>query len=234
MKKISIIIPCYNESKTIGKILKKILNQNYIKKQIIIVDDNSSDNSLEIIKKYSKNINKIILHKNNKGKGACIISAKKYIKGSAVIIQDGDLEYDPRDYKKLLNPIFNKQYKVVYGSRVLGKKLKKIKKSFDLPNLRVFGNFILTKISNLINNQNLTDAHTCYKVFESNVFKSLKLKEKDFAFCPEVTSLISKKKIKIFEVPISYKGRSVANGKKIKFNDAVRAVQVLFKTNFLR
>ena len=234
MKKLSIIIPCFNESKTIGKILKKILNQKYIKKQIIIVDDNSSDNSLKIIKKYSKNIDKIILHKKNKGKGACIISAKKYIKGDAVIIQDGDLEYDPKDYKKLYDPIFKKQYKVVYGSRVLGKKFNRIKKNFDLPNIRVLGNFILTKISNIINNQSLTDAHTCYKVFDSELFKSLKLKENDFAFCPEVTSLISKKKIKIFEVPISYKGRSVAEGKKIKFRDAIRALQVLLKTNVLK
>ncbi len=234
MKKLSIIIPCFNESKTIGKILKKILNQKYIKKQIIIVNDNSSDNSLEIIKKYSKDIDKIILHKKNKGKGACIISAKKYIKGNAVIIQDGDLEYDPKDYKKLYDPIFKKQYKVVYGSRVLGKRFNRIKKNFDLPNLRVLGNFILTKISNIINNQNLTDAHTCYKVFDSKLFKSLKLKENDFAFCPEVTSLISKKKIKIFEVPINYKGRSVAEGKKIKFRDAIRALQVLLKTNFLK
>jgi len=232
MKKLSIIIPCFNESKTIGKILKKILNQKYIKKQIIIVDDNSSDNSLEIIKKYSKNIDKIILHKKNKGKGACIISAKKYIKGDAVIIQDGDLEYDPKDYKKLYDPIFKKQYKVVYGSRVLGKKFNRIKKNFDLPNIRVLGNFILTKISNITNNQSLTDAHTCYKVFDSELFKSLKLKENDFAFCPEVTSLISKKKIKIFEVPISYKGRSVAEGKKIKFRDAIRALQVLLKLMF--
>ena len=234
MKKLSIIIPCFNESKTIGKILKKILNQKYIKKQIIIVDDNSSDNSLKIIKKYSKNIDKIILHKKNKGKGACIISAKKYIKGDAVIIQDGDLEYDPKDYKKLYDPIFKKQYKVVYGCRVLGKKFNRIKKNFDLPNIRVLGNFILTKISNIINNQSLTDAHTCYKVFDSELFKSLKLKENDFAFCPEVTSLISKKKIKIFEVPISYKGRSVAEGKKIKFRDAIRALQVLLKTNVLK
>ena len=133
MKKLSIIIPCFNESKTIGKILKKILNQKYIKKQIIIVDDNSSDNSLKIIKKYSKNIDKIILHKKNKGKGACIISAKKYIKGDAVIIQDGDLEYDPKDYKKLYDPIFKKQYKVVYGSRVLGKKFNRIKKILIYP-----------------------------------------------------------------------------------------------------
>ncbi len=207
------------------------MNKKKIKKQIILVDDFSSDNSRKIAMNYFKYLDKFIQHKTNQGKGACIKSAQKFVKGEVVIIQDSDLEYDPIDYKKLINPIISNKSKVVYGSRVLGKKKKKLKKIFNSPFVRIFGNYILTKISNLINNQDLTDAHTCYKVFNSVVFKKLKLLENDFAFCPEVTSLISKLKIKILEVPINYKGRSVIEGKKIKFFDAIRALYVLVKTN---
>lgn len=228
---ITIIIPCYNEEKTLSKILDKIIQQKKIKKQIILVDDFSSDNSIKVIKNYLKNIDIFIQHKRNKGKGACIKSAQKFVKGKVVIIQDADLEYNPNDYRKLIMPIINNNSKVVYGSRVLGKKKKKLKKIFNSPYIRILGNYILTKVSNLINSQNLTDAHTCYKVFNSSVFKKLKLLENDFAFCPEVTSLISKQKIKILEVPIDYKGRSVMEGKKIKFKDAIRAFYVLVKTN---
>lgn len=233
MKKIlSIIIPCFNEEKTIEKILIKILKQRQINKQIILVDDKSSDNSIKIIQKLKKKINKIILHNRNKGKGACIQSAKKFVKGDAVIIQDADLEYSPSDYKKLIEPIFNNRFKVVYGSRVLGRSKKNLQKIFFSPNLRVIGNYILTKISNFFNKQNLSDAHTCYKVFDAKLFKSLKFKENSFAFCPEITSLVSKKNLKILELPIKYKGRDYKNGKKIKFIDAIYALIVLFKVKF--
>ena len=231
-KTLTVIIPCYNEVKTIDKIILKILKQNYIKKQIIIVDDHSLDGSLKKIFKLRKNINKIILHKKNRGKGACIRSAMNYVKGDIVLIQDADLEYDPNDYKKLIAPIINGDRKVVYGSRVLGKSKKQLKKNFYKPDLRVLGNFILTKISNILNEQNLTDAHTCYKVFDAQLFKSIKLKENDFAFCPEITSILSKKRIDILELPIKYKGRSVEQGKKIKLKDAFRAFIVLFKHKF--
>jgi len=155
-----------------------------------------------------------------------------YVKGDIVLIQDADLEYDPNDYRKLITPIINGDRKVVYGSRVLGKSKKQLKKNFYKPDLRVLGNFILTKISNFLNKQNLTDAHTCYKVFEAQLFKSIKLKENDFAFCPEITSILSKKKIDILELPIKYKGRSVEDGKKIKLKDAFRAFIVLIKHKF--
>ena len=232
LKMLTIIIPCYNEERTIEQIIVKILKQKYIRKQIIIVDDNSSDESVKKILKYKNKINKIIFHKQNKGKGACIRSAQKYIKGSVVIIQDADLEYDPDDYKKLIEPITSGKRKVVYGSRFLKKSKIKIKKNFHNPSLRVFGNIMLTKLSNFLNKQNLTDAHTCYKVFDSILFKSIKLKENDFAFCPEITSIISKKKIKILELPIKYKGRGKKEGKKISLNDALRACIVLFKLRF--
>lgn len=228
-KILTIIIPCYNEEKTIKKIIQKVLKQEYIKKQIIVVDDKSSDDSIKKILLFKNKINKIIFHNKNKGKGACIRSAQMYVKGDIVIIQDADLEYDPQDYKKLIEPIIKGKNKVVYGSRVLGKSKKQLRKNFYKPNLRVFGNFILTKVSNFLNNQKLTDAHTCYKVFESKLFKSIKLQENDFAFCPEITSIISKKKVQILELPIKYKGRSVEEGKKINLKDALRAFMVLLK-----
>jgi len=231
--KVSIVIPVYNEKKTIINLLQKVLNIKNIHKQIIIVDDGSTDGSTNLIKKFvnkKKNI-KVIFHKKNKGKGAAIKSAVKYISGEIVIIQDADLEYNPKDYYKLLKPFRKKNLKVVYGSRVLNKKRYSLKKKFST-NFRVFANHILTEFSNIINRQKLTDAHTCYKVFDSKLFKSFKLNENDFAFCPEVTTKISKKKIDILEVPISYNGRGYDQGKKIGIKDAFRVFSVIFKYRY--
>lgn len=231
-KTLSIIIPCFNEEKTLEKILFKILDQKFIKKQILIVDDCSTDSSREIILKNKKYFDKYIFHKKNYGKGACIISAQNYINGDVVLIQDADLEYDPNDYKKLILPIINKNFMVVYGSRVLSKNKDQLYKNFFSPNIRVLGNYLLTRISNYINNQSLTDAHTCYKVFDAKLFKNFKLKRTDFAFCPEVTSLVSKLNLKIKEIPISYNGRGYLDGKKINFFDAFKALFVLLKLRF--
>ena len=198
--KITIIIPCYNEVDTILKIVDKIKRQKLLK-QIILVDDFSTDGSRELIKKKLINkIDKIIFHKKNFGKGQCIISAKKFVKGDIVLIQDADLEYSPSDYKKLIKPIINKKAQVVYGSRVLNK--ERYKSNNFTSTFRIFANHILTIISNFINSQNLTDAHTCYKVFDAKIFMKIKLKEKGFNFCPEITSKISKLKIQILEIPI--------------------------------
>ena len=192
--KISIIIPVYNEKKTIIKLLKKVQSLKDINKQIIIIDDGSTDGSSELIKsRFNEKNVKLIFHKGNKGKGAAIRSALKYIQGDIVLIQDADLEYDPNDYYKLLEPFKKSNVKVVYGSRVLKKKRYSIKKSFPT-NFRVFANHILTIFSNLINQQNLTDAHTCYKMFRSDVFKRIKLDENDFSFCPEITTKIGIKR----------------------------------------
>ena len=166
------------------------------------------------------------------GKGACIKSSIKYITGEIILIQDADLEYNPSDYKKLLKPFQSKDIDVVYGSRVLNKKRYSFKK--DLPtNFRVFSNHVLTILSNFINFQSLTDAHTCYKLFKSKLFFKLKPKENDFAFCPEVTTKISNLKIKIYEVPISYNGRGYDEGKKIGIYDAFRVVLILIKYKFI-
>jgi len=228
---LTIIIPVFNEKNTIRKIIKKIKSVKGIKKQIILVDDGSNDGTKEIIKnELISKIDKVVFHQKNLGKGAAIISAKKFIKGEIVIIQDADLEYNPKDYTKILKKIGKEEKIVVYGSRVLGK--KRYSNHYFTSKLRVFFNHLLTIISNILYNQKLTDAHTCYKAFRSNFFKKIILKEKDFAFCPEITAKVSKIGIKIFEVPIEYFGRNYDEGKKISFIDGFKAIYVLIKYKF--
>ena len=227
--KLSIIIPVFNEKRTIKEIIDKIIILKNIKKEIIIVDDGSTDGTKNILKKLNyKEIRKIIFLKKNLGKGAAIRAAKNYITGEIVIIQDADLEYDPQDYHKFIKIYLESKAKVIYGSRYLGKKKYNSNNKFWL-NFRVFGNYFLTKYSNFINNQKLTDAHTCYKSFRSDIYKKIKLQENDFAFCPEITTKISNKKIDIIEVPISYNSRSYSQGKKITLKDAFRAIYVVMK-----
>ena len=229
---LTIIIPVYNEVNTIEKILDRIDVVNFISKEIIIVDDGSTDGTVNLIKKKLLNrATKVIFHKKNQGKGSAIKSAKSFINGDFVIIQDADLEYDPNDYQKLLNPIIDNEFKVVYGSRVLGKPRYSHTKNFTSLS-RIFFNHILTIFSNIVNNQNLTDAHTCYKIFKFDIFMQLNLQENDFAFCPEVTTKISLLNEKIKEVPISFKGRTVEEGKKIQFYDAIRALITILKYRY--
>ena len=228
-KKITIIIPVFNEKKYINEIISRIKKNISFEKQIIIVDDYSSDGTRKIIKQI-KNIDKIIFHKRNLGKGAAIKSAIPYIKGNIVAIQDADLEYNPVDLNKLIKIMISKDIKIIYGSRVLKK--KRYNNNLFISNFRTFGNHVLTIISNLLNNQKLTDAHTCYKIFTNDIFIKLDLQENDFAFCPEVTTKISLLNEKIKEVPISFKGRTIAEGKKIQFYDAVRALITILKYRY--
>ena len=228
---LTIIIPVFNEKNTIKQIIKKINLLENIEKQIILVDDGSNDGTTEIIKNdLVSQIDRVIFHEKNLGKGAAIISAKKFVKGDVVIIQDADLEYDPRDYIKILKVISEENEIAVYGSRVLGKK-RYSSKSF-ISKTRIFLNHILTIFTNFLYKQKLSDAHTCYKSFKSNYFQKIDLKEKDFAFCPEITAKISKMGIKISEVPIDYNGRSYIEGKKISIYDGFRAIYVLLKYKF--
>ena len=227
-KKVTIIIPVFNEKNYINKIISRVKNNINFEKQIIVIDDCSSDGTREIIKKI-KNIDKIIFHKKNLGKGAAIKSAIPYIKGNIVAIQDADLEYNPIDLNKLIDVMVSKNLNVVYGSRVLNK--RRYNNKF-ISNFRTFGNHVLTLISNFLNNQNLTDAHTCYKIFKFDIFMQLNLQENDFAFCPEVTTKISLLNEKIKEVPISFKGRTVEEGKKIQFYDAIRALITILKYKY--
>jgi dolichol-phosphate mannosyltransferase len=230
--KVSIIIPVYNEEKTILKIINKILQLRQINKELIVVNDGSTDNTKKLLSKFSNKRITIINHRKNLGKGAAIRTAQKHVTGTHVIIQDADLEYEPTDYKNLLKPFKKKDISVVYGSRVLKKKRYKLKSFSSLE--RIFYNHVLTIMSNIINDQRLTDAHTCYKVFKSDLFKSIKLEENGFAFCPEITTKISNLEINIHEVPISYHGRNYSEGKKITYFDGIRAVYALFNYKFIR
>lgn len=230
--KISVIIPVYNEEKTIKIILDKVEEQKDLIKEIIIIDDHSSDNSLKIIQNYNfKSKKKILRHPKNSGKGSCIKSAKKYITGEIVLIQDADLEYEPSCYIDLIRPILENRTNVVYGSRILGKNRYKLDSFISI--FRIFANHALTIISNFINKQKLTDAHTCYKVVKSDIFKKITLEHDDFSFCPELTTKLSNIKEKIIEVPILYNGRTNEEGKKIRFIDGLIALKTLIKFKFL-
>lgn len=229
---LSIIIPVYNEKKTIGIIINKIHKIKKLNKQIIVSDDGSTDGTVEILKKLfkTKRINKIIYNKKNKGKGNAIKLAQRYIRGNFTIIQDADLEYSPSDYKKILNILDLDKNRVVYGSRVLN--TNRYKNNNFTSIIRVFANHVLTILSNLINKQNLTDAHTCFKAFDSRLFKQIKLEENGFSFCPEITTKISKLGINITEVKISYKGRTFKAGKKISLMDGFIAITTLLKYRY--
>ena len=230
MIELTIIIPVYNEIKTIEKLIKKILEID-IKKQLIIVDDGSSDGTKLVLAKYKNKIDKLIIHKKNLGKGAAIKSGQRHVRGKYIGIQDADLEYDPRDLKKIVNEMNKKDLKVMYGSRVLKKDKFKNTQNFTHI-IRIWGNIFLTKVSNFLNRQKLTDAHTCYKVFNSKTFKKVKLKEKGFSFCPEITTKIAMMNIEIKEFPINYNGRTYEQGKKITAFDGLDALYVLIKYRY--
>ena len=228
---VSIIVPAFNEKNNIEQIIDEINNKVNYEKQIIVIDDNSTDGTVEILKKkLISKVNKIIFHEKNQGKGAAIKSSLPFLKGDIIVIQDADLEYDPNDLNRLIRSIIDGQSNVAYGSRVLGKS-RYGNKNFT-SNFRVFGNHILTIFSNILNNQKLTDAHTWYKVFKRDIFDRLDLKENDFAFCPEVTTKVSLLKEKILELPINYSGRSIEEGKKIRLIDAFKALFTIIKYRF--
>ncbi len=229
---ISIVIPVYNEEKLIKKLLIKVNSIKNIKKEVIVVNDGSSDNTLDTLKNNcSKLYDLLINYKKNRGKGyACRMGLRK-ASGTIIIIQDGDLEYNPKNYSRLINPILQNKTNVVYGSRVLkgGKRVRPKTISFKI---RILANHFLTFLSNILNNQNLTDAHTCYKVFKKSTYNKIKLKEDGFNFCPEMTTKFSKINEKILEVPIDYFGRTIEEGKKIQFFDGFRAINCLIKYRF--
>lgn len=229
---LSIIIPVYNEGKTIHLILNKVKEVqliNQIKKELILVNDCSTDDSEEAIKEYMKENPELKIsyykHDKNKGKGAALHTGIKMAKGEYLIIQDADLEYDPEEYNYLLKPVVNGVADVVYGSRFMGGNPHRI-----LFFWHSIGNKFLTMLSNMFTNLNLTDMETCYKLFKTETIQQLDLVENRFGFEPEVTAKISRiKRIRIYEVGISYYGRTYLEGKKISWKDGFRAIYCILK-----
>ena len=231
---LSIIIPCYNEEKTLTRVLDNIRAVELpegMEKEIVIVNDCSTDRTFEVLREHLEKTGdegiRIYHQPVNMGKGAAIHRGIKEVKGEYLIIQDADLEYDPREYKDLLKPCLEGFADVVYGSRFMGNNPHRI-----LFYWHSIGNRFLTRLSNLFTNINLTDMETCYKLFRSELIKSLNLKEKRFGFEPEITAKISRiPDIRIYEVGISYYGRTYAEGKKINSKDALRAFWCILKYN---
>ncbi len=220
----TILIPCFNEKQTILKVLEKVKENLVDGDEIIVIDDYSVDGTREILNNINDKIIKVILHKKNFGKGKAINTGLQQELKDIVIIQDADLEYDPRDYKLLLEPFLNTNADVVYGSRFLGTS-KYIRLHFFWHSV---ANKLLTLLCNLITNLNMTDMETGYKVFKKNVIKSISIKENSFGVEPEITVKLAKKKFIFYEVPISYAGRSYSEGKKIGLKDAFRAIYCIF------
>ena len=227
---VSIIIPCFNEEKTISEIIhtvKKNINDN---DEIIVIDDYSTDKTRDVLEGDLKNkIDNLILNEKNFGKGYSIRKGIEKSKGDIILIQDADLEYDPSDYQRLLKPIKEGFADVVYGSRFIGSEEKRV-----LYFWHMVGNKLLTLLSNMLTNLNLTDMEVCYKVFKANVIKDIRLEENRFGFEPEITAKISKKNVKIYEVGVKYFGRTYSDGKKITWRDGFSALRCIFYYNLFR
>ncbi len=233
IKKISIIIPCFNEQDTIGEIIHRVLIQTQkfqnLEFEIIIIDDSSKDETINEIKKNDDKRIKLFINNQNFGKGYCLRKGIKEAEGDVILFQDADLEYNPSDYSKLLKPIFEGNADVVFGSRFIGSDEKRV-----LYFWHRIGNLFLTLLSNMCTNLNLTDMENGYKVFKSSAIKNLNFFENRFGIEPEITAKIAKKKLKIYEVGVSYFGRTYAEGKKITWKDGLSALRCIFLYNLFR
>jgi glycosyltransferase involved in cell wall biosynthesis len=225
--KLSVIIPCYNEVKTIADIVRAVRNSPYENKEIIVVDDCSTDGTREILNKtIREQVDKVLFHEVNQGKGAALRTGIKAATGDLVIIQDADLEYDPQEYALLVEPILQGRADVVFGSRFMGGRPHRV-----LYYWHSVGNGLLTLFSNMCSNLNLTDMETCYKVFRREIIQGIEIEENRFGFEPEITAKIAKTGCRVYEVGISYYGRTYAEGKKISWKDGVRAIWCILKYN---
>jgi len=228
--KLSVIIPCYNEAQTIKPLVDAVMKAAYPGKEIIIVDDCSTDQTREILKKDIEPLGvKVIYQEKNQGKGAALRRGIQEASGDIVLIQDADLEYDPGDYPKLVEPITGGRADVVFGSRFVGHGPHRVVYYWHM-----MGNKALTTLSNMLTNINLTDMETCYKAFRREIIQKVRIEENRFGFEPEITAKVAKMKCRIFEVGISYFGRTYEEGKKIGWKDGVRAFWCILKYNLLR
>ena len=224
---LSVVIPCFNEAETIETLLRKVLQQNVVG-QVILVDDGSKDASVKIASSVKDSRLQIHQKEKNEGKGSAIKYGFSLVQLPYVVIQDADLEYDPTEYEALLKPLLSGHADVVYGSRFLSSGARRAVYYWHR-----LGNKFLTSLSNMFTNIDLTDMETCYKMMKSEIAKDLQLKEKRFGLEPEITAKLSKLKIRIYEVPISYYGRTYAEGKKITWKDGFSAIRCILRYNIL-
>jgi len=227
---ISVVVPVFNEAQTIEEIVRRILAVD-ISKELIIVDDCSMDRTPSILRKLKEGgyIDQLFMHERNQGKGAALRTGFAHTRGEIVIVQDADLEYDPAEYPSLLEPILADKADVVFGSRFLSGHPHRV-----LYFWHYLGNKLLTLLSNMFTNLNLTDMETCYKVFRRDVLKKIRIEEDRFGFEPEITAKVAKNNWRIYEVGISYSGRTYAEGKKVNWRDGIHAIRCILKYNLLR
>jgi glycosyltransferase involved in cell wall biosynthesis len=230
MQRLSIIIPCYNERPTLARLIDKVKRSPVVEKEIILVDDGSTDGTRELIRNQIQGlVDRVVYHERNQGKGAAIRSGLALVTGDIVLIQDADLEYDPAEYSKLIGPIRDGKADVVYGSRFTGEGPHRVHLFWHYA-----GNRALTLLSNILTNLNLSDMETCYKVFRTEVIKSIQIRQNRFGFEPELTAKIARMKCRVYEVGISYYGRSYDEGKKIGWKDGLQAVYCILRYNLFR
>ncbi|NDV62185.1 glycosyltransferase family 2 protein [Puniceicoccales bacterium CK1056] len=228
--KISVVIPCYNEESTIRTIVDRVKNAGVSLHEVIIVNDCSADKTPEVLKEWDDDpMVKVFHHKVNQGKGAALRTGFKQVSGDIIIIQDADLEYDPKEYPLLLEPIESGDADVVFGSRFMGGRPHRVVYFWHM-----VGNRLLTLASNMMTNLNLTDMETCFKVFKGEILSQISIEEDRFGFEPEVTAKVSRIDCRIYEVGISYYGRTYAEGKKIGWRDGVRAIYAIVKYNIFK